>query len=137
VVRTPHAYLVPRGDGELLVGATMEEAGFDAAPTAGAVLELLRRGWETVPGLYDHTLAEVSVGFRPAVTDHLPVIGPTSVEGLRFATAHFRNGVLHAPATAHYLVRSIEEGALPRELAPFAPARFAAVADGSPVGEPA
>ena len=78
VVRSPDVYLVPRRGGELLVGATMEEQGLDALPTAGAVLDLLREAWRILPGLYDLAVTELSVGFRPAVRDHRPVIGATA-----------------------------------------------------------
>jgi glycine oxidase len=124
VVRTPEVYLVPRADGELLVGATMEEMGFDLAPTAGAVMDLLRRAWEALPGVYDLELVEVSVGLRSAVDDHLPVVGATGVDGLFLACGHFRGGVLLAPATAHYLARWIVGGRRPAELDPFAPDRL-------------
>jgi glycine oxidase len=124
VVRTPQVYLVPRSDGELLIGATMEEMGFDLSPTGGAVMDLLRRAWEVLPGVYDLELAEVSVGLRSAVDDHLPVIGATDVVGLFLAVGHFRNGVLLAPATAHYLAQWIAGGDRPSELKSFAPRRL-------------
>jgi glycine oxidase len=119
IVRTPDVYLVPRRGGELLVGATMEEQGLDAMPTAGAVLDLLREGWRVLPAIYDLALAEVSVGFRPAVRDHLPVIGAARTRGLYVATGHFRNGVLLAPATAHHLAEWVVSGTAPAALAPF------------------
>jgi glycine oxidase len=119
VVRSPDVYLVPRRGGELLVGATMEEQGFDGLPTAGAVLDLLREAWRILPGTYDLAVIELSVGFRPAVRDHRPVIGATSTHGLYVATGHFRNGVLLAPATAHHLADWIVEGRRPPALAPF------------------
>ena len=128
VVRSPDVYLVPRRGGELLVGATMEEQGLDALPTAGAVLDLLREAWRILPGLYDLAVTELSVGFRPAVRDHRPVIGATSTRGLYVATGHFRNGVLLAPATAHYLAEWIAKGAAPAALAPFGVERLAAPA---------
>jgi glycine oxidase len=124
VVRTPEVYLVPRADGELLIGATMEEMGFDLSPTAGAVMDLLRGAWEALPGVYDLELAEVSVGLRSAVDDHLPVVGGTEIEGLFLAFGHFRGGVLLAPATAHYLAQWIARGRRPPELEPFAPGRL-------------
>ncbi len=124
VVRHPECYLVPREDGELLVGATVEEQGFDTTPTAGAVLDLLRHAWQVAPGLYDLQLAEISVGLRPAVADQLPVIGETEVEGLYLATGHFRHGILLAPATAHYLAEGIAGGEIPPVLEPFAPDRL-------------
>ena len=132
VVRSPDVYLVPRRGGELLVGATMEEQGLDARPMAGAVLDLLREAWRILPGVYDLAVSELSVGFRPAVRDHLPVIGPASTRGLYVATGHFRNGVLLAPATAHHLAEWIAGGSPPAVLAPFGVARLegAAVAAG-------
>jgi glycine oxidase len=119
VVRSPDVYLVPRRGGELLLGATMEEQGLDARPMAGAVLDLLREAWRILPGVYDLAVAELSVGFRPAVRDHLPVIGPAPTPGLFVATGHFRNGVLLAPATAHHLAEWITGGSPPSALAPF------------------
>jgi glycine oxidase len=119
IVRSPDAYLVPRRGGELLVGATMEEQGLDPLPTAGAVLDLLREAWRLLPGIYDLAVSELSVGFRPVVRDHRPVIGATATRGLFVATGHFRNGVLLAPATAHHLAEWIVGGAPPAALAPF------------------
>jgi glycine oxidase len=119
VVRTPEVYLVPRHGGELLVGATMEEQGLDALPTAGATFELLREAWRVLPGIYDLAVTELSVGFRPALRDHRPVIGGAATRGLFVATGHFRNGVLLAPATAHYLAEWIVGGSPPAALAPF------------------
>jgi glycine oxidase len=126
VVRSPDVYLVPRRGGELLVGATMEEQGLDALPTAGAVLDLLREAWRILPGVYDLAVTELSVGFRPVVRDHRPVIGATSTRGLFVATGHFRNGVLLAPATAHYLAGWIADGVAPTALAPFGVERLEA-----------
>ena len=126
VVRSPDVYLVPRRGGELLVGATMEEQGLDASPTAGAVLDLLREAWRILPGVYDLAVTELSVGFRPATRDHLPVIGGTRTRGLYVATGHFRNGVLLAPATAHYLAEWIARGTAPAALAPFSVERLEA-----------
>ena len=134
VVRTPHVYLVPRGDGELLVGATSEEQGFSITPTAGAVMELLRLAWQLLPGIYDLELREVAVGLRPALDDHMPRIGPTSTEGLYLACGHYRHGILLAPATAHYLADCLT-GRTPEALRPFLPQRADAEAstrDGGP-----
>jgi glycine oxidase len=125
VVRTPEVYLVPRRDGELLVGATMEEQGFDARPTAGAVLDLLREAWRLVPGVYDLEVSEISVGFRPVARDHLPVIGAAGAAGLYVAAGHFRNGILLTPATAHHVAEWIVGGTAPAALAPFAVGRLA------------
>ena len=131
VVRTPRVYLVPRQDGELIVGATMEEQGFDPTPTAGAVMDLLWGARLAVPAVYDLAWAEVNVSFRPASRDHLPVIGPAGVEGLYVATGHFRNGILLAPATAVLLADLVVEGRLSPLLEPFLPQR-PGLAGGSP-----
>jgi glycine oxidase len=124
VVRTPEIYLVPRADGELVIGGTVEEMGFDVSPTAGAAMDLLRRGWEVLPAIYDCEVLEISVGLRPALEDQLPAIGATEMEGLYLAFGHFRNGILLAPATAHYLAEWLTAGREPEELRPFAPHRM-------------
>lgn len=124
VVRAPQVYLVPRGGGELVVGATMEEQGFDPTPTAGAVMDLLWNARLIVPEVYEMQLAEIDVGFRPATRDHLPVIGETDVPGLYAATGHFRHGVLLAPATAGMLAELIVDGRLEQTLLPFRPERL-------------
>jgi glycine oxidase len=123
VVRTPDVYLVPREGGRLVVGATMEEQGFDAAPTAGAVMDLLWNARRVLPGTYEMALADVRVGFRPATRDHLPLIGATRVPGLYVATGHFRHGVLLAPATATLLADLLTGGAHSPLLEPFRPDR--------------
>lgn len=126
VVRTPDVYLVPRADGELVIGASMEEQGFDTRPTAGAVLELLREARRVLPGIAELELTECGVGFRPALRDHLPAIGCLDGRGLFVATGHFRNGVELAPVTARLLTDLMCEGRSDPLLAPFDPARFAA-----------
>jgi glycine oxidase len=128
VVRSPDVYLVPRRGGELLVGATMEEQGLDALPTAGAVLDLLREAWRLLPAVYDLAVTELSVGFRPVVRDHRPVIGAAATRGLYVATGHFRNGVLLAPATGYHLAEWIDGGSAPAALAPFGVERLPAPA---------
>ncbi|MBB5076968.1 glycine oxidase ThiO [Nonomuraea endophytica] len=113
-------YLVPRGDGELVVGATQEELGFDTRVTAGGVYELLRDARELVPGVTELELAEVVAGLRPGTPDNLPLVGPGGERGLLVATGHHRGGVLLAPLTAAVLMG--EEG----ELASLcSPGRFA------------
>ncbi len=126
VVRSPEVYLVPRSDGQLLVGASMEEQGFNAGATCGVVLKLLEEAWRVLPGIDDLEITELSVSFRPAVADNLPVIGASDVEGLYVATGHFRNGVLLAPATAYYLAELITTGRAPAALARFVPQRLRA-----------
>ena len=123
-VRGSGVYLVPRSDGEIVVGATVEERGFDDAVTAGAVYELLRDARELVPAVTELTVAEIGAGLRPGSPDNAPLIGPTSVPGLVLATGHFRNGVLLAPVTADLVADLITTGSLPESAAAFAPSRF-------------
>jgi glycine oxidase ThiO len=96
-------YLVPRGDGELVVGATQEELGFDTRVTAGGLWELLRDARELVPGVTELEVVDVVAGLRPGTPDNLPLIGATEVPGLWLATGHHRGGVLLAPLTADLL----------------------------------
>ncbi len=123
VVRTPDIYLIPQPEGEMLIGATMDELGYDRTPTAGAAFDLLRYGWQLLPGIYEQEFLEVSVGLRPALDDNMPVIGPSPVDGLWLALGHFRKGILMAPATADYLAEWIVDGKMPEALAPFHPER--------------
>lgn len=99
-VRGSPVYLVPRADGELVVGASSEEAGFDLSPRAGAVYELLRDAQLLVPALGEARFGEVSTSVRPGSPDNLPMIGPGVLDGLIVATGHYRNGILLAPLTA-------------------------------------
>jgi glycine oxidase len=123
-VRTPRVYLVPRADGEIVVGATSEERGFDRSTNAGAVRDLLRRAWEVLPGIDELSIEELSIGFRPALRDHLPVIGACDVDGLYLAIGHYRHGVLLAPATAQELAELITTGHPRPLLRPFRHDRF-------------
>jgi glycine oxidase len=123
VLRSPSVYLVPRAGGTLVVGATMEEQGFDANPTAGAVSDLLWAARLLLPDVYDLALADIRVGFRPATRDHEPLIGQSEVPGLFVATGHFRHGVLLAPATALLLADELLGGEASPLVAPFAPQR--------------
>ncbi len=125
VVRTPDVYLVPREDGEIVVGATAEDVGFDGRPTAGAAFELLREAFRVLPGIAELELAEQTVGFRPALRDALPAIGPVAPQGLFVAGGHYRHGVMLAAATARLLVDCLTTGEVPALLSPFDPARFA------------
>jgi glycine oxidase len=113
VLRTPDVYLVPREDGELVIGATSEEQGFDTTITTWAVMDLLRDAWRILPGISEMELSEISAGLRPALRDHLPAIGPTAVEGLFLATGHYRHGVLLAPVTARLLADALKGEPVP------------------------
>ena len=91
---------MPRPDGRLIVGATVEELGFDTRVTAGGIHELLREAYRTLPEIAELELVEAIAGLRPATPDNVPLIGPGAIEGLILATGHFRNGILLAPLTA-------------------------------------
>ena len=125
-------YLVPRPDGEVVVGASEEERT-DPVPTAGAVLELLRAATDLMPELSEYALAEVCVGHRPGTPDNAPIVG-TLPDGVVVATGHYRHGILLAPLTADAVVELLSTGTLPDAFAPFGPSRFRAAA--RPVGRP-
>jgi glycine oxidase len=107
VVRFQGGYLVPRGDGRYVLGATMEERGFEPGATAGGVYELLRDAHELVPGVSEMQIEELGVGYRPGTPDNAPLIGRGGVEGLTWATGHHRNGILLAPLTAELVVAAL------------------------------
>ena len=104
VVRFEGGYLVPRADGRYVLGATVEERGFDMQPDAGGVYELLREAIEVVPGVRELKIDELCVGLRPGTPDNAPAIGPGELDGLTWATGHHRNGILLAPLTAQLVV---------------------------------
>jgi glycine oxidase len=126
-IRGPDGYLVPRADGRYVLGATMEERGWDTAPTAGAVYELLRDMSEVVPGVLELEIEELRAGLRPATPDNLPAIGPGALDGLVWAAGHFRNGILLAPVTADLVAGALSGDSLPEWAAPADPRRFAGV----------
>ena len=126
VLRSEDAYLVPRGDGRYVLGATMEEKGADTTVTAGAAFELLREAVELVPGVTELEVEAMQAGLRPATPDNGPAIGPASVDGLSWATGHYRHGVLLAPITARAAIAGITGADVPETATPFTPARFVA-----------
>ncbi len=121
-------YLVPREDGELVVGATQEELGFDETVTAGGVYQLLRDAHTLVPAITELPLVETRAGLRPGSPDNAPAVGPTSIAGLVLAVGHYRNGILLTPLTADAVEALVLDGALPEPMAPFTPQRFAVTA---------
>jgi glycine oxidase len=127
VVRGSQVYLVPRENGELVIGATSEELGWDTTVTAGGVYELLRDAHELVPGITELPLTETRAGLRPGSPDNAPLLGPTQLPGLLLATGHYRNGVLLTPVTGDVLAHVLATGELPDEARPFTPKRFARV----------
>ncbi|WP_434588626.1 glycine oxidase ThiO [Streptomyces sp. A5-4] len=126
-VRGSHVYLVPRENGELVVGATSEELGWDTTVTAGGVYELLRDAHELVPGITELPLTETRAGLRPGSPDNAPLLGPSALPGLHLATGHYRNGVLLTPVTGDVMATVLATGELPEEARPFTPRRFSPV----------
>jgi glycine oxidase len=119
----PNAYLVPREDGRLLIGATSERAGFDERVTARAVHALLDAALVAAPSLAGFTVTESWAGLRPGTPDGLPFLGPTPIQGLFLANGHYRNGVLLAPVTARLIADAVERRAV-AALEPFLLARL-------------
>jgi glycine oxidase len=126
-IRGIDVYLVPRSDGRVVVGATVEERGEDRTVTAGAVRDLLQAAWELLPGLAEYELVETVAGLRPGTPDNAPLLGWTALDGLAVATGHYRNGVLLTPLTAELLVPLLARAPADPRLAPFDPRRFADV----------
>ncbi|HUA74982.1 MAG TPA: glycine oxidase ThiO [Solirubrobacteraceae bacterium] len=129
VVRFEGGYVVPRADGRYVLGATVEERGFDTEPDAGGVYELLREAHELLPGISELKIEELCVGLRPGTPDNAPAIGPGAPAGLTWATGHHRNGILLAPLTAELVVGLLDGGdEADRDLlAACAPERFEVV----------
>ena len=135
ILRFEGGYLVPRADGRYVLGATIEERGFELAATAGGVYELLREAHELVPGVAEMEIEELSVGLRPGTPDNGPVIGRAAVDGLLWAAGHHRNGMLLAPITAQLLTGLLAGGEDPL-LGACSPLRFRppdAPGEGAPV----
>ena len=124
LVEGSRGYLVPRADGEIVLGATSEERGFDTQVTAGAVHELLRDAHRVVPGISEAELTECRAGLRPGSPDNGPILGRGTVEGLVLATGHHRNGVLLTPLTANSIAHLLATGEVDPVIAPFSRNRF-------------
>ena len=118
-------YLVPRNDGRILAGATVEYKGFDKTLTAGGQRKLLSAAIELVPALENARMEETWAGLRPDSPDHLPILGPTDLPGLIVATGHFRSGVLLTPITAKLVREWITTGSVGADWERFSPLRFA------------
>ena len=117
-------YLVPRNDGRILAGATVEYVGFDKRVTAGGIEKVLASAIELAPGLKDARIEETWAGLRPDSADHLPILGPTDLEGLVIATGHFRSGILLTPVTARLVREWITEQKVSVDWERFSPMRF-------------
>jgi glycine oxidase len=128
LVRGTDVYLVPRADGELVVGATSEERGHDVTVTAGAVHDLLHDAMSVLPVTSELALAETCAGLRPGTPDNGPAVGPAGPAGLLLASGHYRNGILLSPVTADAVVACLTGQRLAQEWEPFSPQRFTALA---------
>lgn len=117
-------YLVPRRDGRVLLGATVEKAGFDTRVTAGGLSVVMQHGLRMAPGLAGAPVVETWAGLRPMSKDGKPILGPASLEHLVLATGHYRNGILLAPITGRLVADYLATGKVPEAMAPFLPDRF-------------
>ncbi len=125
VVRTPDVYIVPRSDGRILLGATVEEAGFDKRVDPDAIQRLHEAGINAVPALATMRIHDAWAGLRPGTPDNLPILGETSLRGYCAATGHYRDGILLAPITAQLMAELITSCNPSLDLQPFSPLRFA------------
>jgi glycine oxidase len=124
VIRTPNVYLIPRSDGRLLVGATVEEAGFDKRTVPATMQRMHKAALAQVPKLADCRILEDWAGLRPGTPDALPILGATRTPGYYVATGHFRDGILLAPVTAHLMAQVLEHKSPDFDLTRFSPGRF-------------
>ncbi len=124
VVRTPDLYMIPRDDGVLYLGGSMEEAGFDPKPLAGHTMDLLWHGFRAVPGIYELEMLETAAGFRPALRDNLPAIGHSKVPGLLTAIGHYRHGIMLAPITGAAILELLQANRVPELVKELSVRRF-------------
>jgi glycine oxidase len=124
VIRAPEAYLIPRSDGRILVGTTVEEAGFDKRTDVATIQRLHHAAIALIPELRNAKILEDWAGLRPGTPDALPILGATTTPGYYAATGHFRDGILLAPITAQVMADAIEGKAPGYDLGPFSPSRF-------------
>lgn len=125
VIWSGDCYLVPRVDGQVILGATVEDGNYDARPTLAGVGALSEAALEFLPWAGQLIFEGVWAGLRPAAPDRFPIIGRApGIAGLIVATAHFRNGILLGPLTGRWVTQLIQDGTLAPELATFGPDRF-------------
>jgi glycine oxidase len=124
VIRAPEVYLVPRSDGRIVIGSTLEEAGFDKRTDVDAIQRLHRAAIRLVPALEESRILEDWAGLRPGTPDDLPILGPTNTPGYFVATGHFRDGILLTPVTAHVMARVITSEKPDYDISAFSPLRF-------------
>ena len=124
MVRSHHVYLLPRNDGRVLIGATVEEAGFDKTVNPQSIQQLHQAAARLVPAIAEARIIEAWAGLRPGSPDGLPILGPGHLPGTYVATGHFRNGILLAPITA-VLMSELIQGKTPQiDMSAFSPSRF-------------
>ncbi len=124
IVNGRFIYIVPRSNGEIVVGATMEEKGFDDTVTAIAVKEMLEDALSVIPGIDEASILEFQSGFRPATNDNAPVVGKSEIDNIIYAFGHFRHGILEAPLTASIVTSIVTEKSIPEEAKVADPNRF-------------
>jgi glycine oxidase len=124
VLYSPRGYLVPRRDGRVLTGSTTEHVGFAKQVTAGGIFQILKHAMEIAPALAAEPISSSWAGLRPRAADDLPVLGPCAIEGLFYATGHYRNGILLAPITGQLIAEAIVGSVISPWLNRFAPDRF-------------
>lgn len=124
VLRAPDVYLVPRSSGKVLIGATVEDVGYDKAVDPATIHSLLSAATKYLPELVSSPITQSWAGLRPGTPDDLPLIGPTGTPGVFVASGHFRNGILLAPITAEIMADLVEGRPSPLNIDAFAPARF-------------
>jgi glycine oxidase len=124
VIRASEIYLVPRSDGRILIGATVEEAGYDKRTDADTIQRLHQAAIDLVPSLKPARVLEAWAGLRPGTPDDLPILGATTSPGYFVATGHFRNGILLAPVTAHVLAQVVTGLRSEYDISAFSPGRF-------------
>src|SRR5262249_46537129 len=125
VVRSPEIYLIPRSDGRIVIGSTLEDAGYDKRTDVNTLKRLQRAAATLVPGLRGARGLETWAGLRPGTPDNLPILGATATLGYFVATGHYRDGILLAPVTAHVMAQVMTGGDPGHDVAAFSPHRFA------------
>jgi glycine oxidase len=124
VLRTPEAYIVPRSSGKVLIGATVEDVGFDKSVDQSAIHQLLNAAAKYLPALLSAQITQTWAGLRPGTPDDLPIIGPTDIPRVFAATGHFRNGILLAPITAKIMADLVHDRPSALDIRAFSPDRF-------------
>jgi glycine oxidase len=125
IIMSRRGYIVPRRDGRLLAGSTSETVGFTKCVTAGGISAILQHAHEISPAISKLPVVDTWAGLRPRAPDGLPVLGPcVEIDGLFYATGHYRNGILLAPVTGELISEAIVAGVASPLLAPFSPERF-------------